>query len=233
NIPAIRLVEQLGLPQLSDFSAKLGLPLPAPGNLTLALGTAEVSLLNLTAAYGVFANQGIQVRPRGVQAVEDPQGRRVWQPEARQQVILSPAQAAVVTDMLRAVVLEGTARKARDLPLPVAGKTGTTDQYHDALFVGFSPSLAVGVWVGRDGSGTLGAKETGSRAALPIWIEFMASAMKMEMESASQSEPRRQFPQPEETLRIFIDPESGVRVPQDSSRGRAALFIKGSEPGWP
>ena len=225
NIPAIRLVEQLGLPQLHDFSARMGLDLPSPGDLSLALGTAGVSLLGLTAAYAVWPNHGILVRPQGILNVRDAQGRTIWQPTPAQTVVMPPAEAAVITDMLRAVVLEGTGRRARNLPQPVAGKTGTTDQCHDALFLGFSPALTAGVWVGRDGFESLGARETGSRAALPIWLGFMEAALG---ESSSAV-----FDQPADTLRVSMDPLSGTGLAADSAGGVSALFIEGTEPRTP
>jgi penicillin-binding protein 1A len=120
------------------------------------------------------------------------------------------------------VVKEGTGRRADALAQPLAGKTGTTDGYTDALFVGFSPSLATGVWVGRDHNETLGDRETGSRAALPIWIDFMGTAL--------DSKPLGYFDIPDDVVRVTIDPVSGLPVTEDTPNAAAVLFKKGTEP---
>ncbi len=175
NIPAVRLVEKLGPAAVAQFAYKLGI---APGlreDLSLALGTSEVCLLNLTAAYATFANGGLYTRPYGIVRIMDRQGRTIWSNKYERHLAMSPQAAAITTNMLQAVVNEGTARAARGLGPMVAGKTGTTDDYCDALFVGYSPRIAAGVWVGNDNHTTLGRGETGSRAALPIWIRFMES----------------------------------------------------------
>jgi penicillin-binding protein 1A len=130
--------------------------------------------------------------------------------------------AAIVTNMLEAVVKEGTGRRARVLGKAVAGKTGTTNEYKDALFVGFSPRIIAGVWVGRDQGGSLGDKETGARAALPIWIDFMKVAL--------QNEPHLYFDIPDDVNPIRIDPLSGLPQSDDSKPSAVALFKKGTEP---
>jgi penicillin-binding protein 1A len=130
--------------------------------------------------------------------------------------------AAIVTNMLESVIAEGTARKARILRGPLAGKTGTTNNYYDALFVGFSPAVAAGVWVGRDTARTMGDKETGSKAALPIWIDFM--------ETALADGPHQYFDFPENTTQVPIDPDTGRLASEGSKLAVSALFKKGTEP---
>ena len=127
-----------------------------------------------------------------------------------------------MTDMLSSVIQEGTGRKARVIRYPVAGKTGTTNQYKDALFIGFSPSIAAGVWVGRDVYKTLGNLETGSMAALPIWIEFMTQAL--------ADSPFQYFDIPDDVVKVRIDPITGLRASDNSTRTVTALFKKGTEP---
>jgi penicillin-binding protein 1A len=130
--------------------------------------------------------------------------------------------AAIITNMLEGVINEGTGKKARVLKGPVAGKTGTTNDYHDALFVGFSPTVAAGVWVGLDPGGTIGDKETGSRAALPIWMDFMASAL--------EDGPHRYFDLPDNLVRVTMDPDTGKLAADGSKAAVTALFRKGTEP---
>jgi len=124
--------------------------------------------------------------------------------------------------MLEGVINEGTGRRARILGRAVAGKTGTTDDYKDALFIGFSPSIIAGVWVGQDLGGSLGEKETGARAALPIWIDFMNAAFHID--------PHQYFDIPYDVSQIRMDPLAGVAQSQDSKQAVVALFKKGTEP---
>ena len=137
---------------------------------------------------------------------------------------MSRAGAAVITNMLEAVIHEGTGRKARVLKRPVAGKTGTTNDFKDALFVGFSPSVAAGVWIGQDSYVTLGQGEEGARAALPSWILFM--------ETALRDKPVEYFDIPDDVVHVRVNPTTGLPVADGSSDGVVALFKKGSEPAW-
>jgi penicillin-binding protein 1A len=223
NIPAVRLMEQLGPSAVASFARRLGVQSPLAADLSLALGTSEVNLLELTSAYTVFANQGRHVQPFGIFEVTRPDGRSIWKASPRKTVAMSRAAAAVVTDMLVAVVQEGSGRSARSLPRPVAGKTGTTNGFRDALFVGFSPTIAAGVWVGNDGSAPLGKGETGARAALPVWVDFMKVCL--------ADTPPGGFDVPDDTVFVRIDSQSGRRVSAHSAdRGVAALFRRGSQP---
>jgi penicillin-binding protein 1A len=126
--------------------------------------------------------------------------------------------------MLEGVIKEGTGKQARILGRAVAGKTGTTNDCKDALFIGFSPRVIAGVWVGRDVGGSLGVKETGARAALPIWIDFMKAAL--------QNEPHQYFDIPDDVSQIRMDPITGLAQPDDSKRSVVALFKKGTEPEY-
>jgi penicillin-binding protein 1A len=222
NIPAVRLIEQLGPSSAAAFARRLGIQSPLSANLSLALGTSEVNLLELTSAYAVFANRGRHVQPFGVLEVTRRDGRTVWRPVPRKTIVMSREAAAIVTDMLTGVIQEGSGRSAQSLGRPVAGKTGTTSGFRDALFVGFSPTVAAGVWVGSDQSATLGKGETGGRAALPIWTAFM--------EAGLADSPLQTFDLPDQTVFVSIDPQSGKRVSDDSEGGVAALFLKGTEP---
>ena len=222
NIPAVRLLETLGPAPIARFGHKLGITSNLRSDLTLALGSSEVTLLELTAVYAVFANQGQWIKPYGILEINDRRGRPLWRVRPQKRVVMSRAGAAIITDMLTAVIEEGTGRRAGDLTKPLAGKTGTTDDYTNALFIGFSPSLAAGVWVGRDRNLTLGDRETGSRAALPIWIDFMRQAL------AAKS--LGYFDIPDDVVKVRIDPVTGEAAGEDTPGSVAALFKKGTEP---
>ena len=222
NIPAVRLTEMLGPNSVARFGRSLGIESPFSPDLSLALGTSETTLIDLTSAYAVFPNKGERIEPFGVTEVLDGSGRVVWQVKPQKRAVMSRAGAAIMTDMLSSVIQEGTGRKARVIRYPVAGKTGTTNQYKDALFIGFSPSIAAGVWVGRDVYKTLGNLETGSRAALPIWIEFMTQAL--------ADSPLQYFDIPDDVVKVRIDPITGLRASDNSTRTVNALFKKGTEP---
>ncbi len=215
NIPVIRLMEKLGPSSVIRFSQSLGIQSIGDPNLSLALGTSEVTLIELTAAYAVFANKGKFIAPYGVTAVQDNTGHPIWKAKPKQRLAVSRASAAIMTDMLEAVVRNGTGRSAQVLPPPVAGKTGTTNDYRDALFVGYTPSIATGVWVGNDDASTLGPKETGARAALPIWITFMQAVL--------ADQPQEYFDYPEGVRRIHINAKTGK--PLDAANPRATPVL--------
>lgn len=223
NIPAVRLIEQLGPSSVVTFAKRLGIASSLSPNLSLALGTSEVTLIELTNVYAVFANKGQRNRPFGVTEVRDHQNRILWRMEPEKQVVMSRAGAAIVTNMLQAVVEEGTGKKAKKLKRPLAGKTGTTNDFKDALFVGYSPTIATGVWVGQDIFSTLGSWETGSKAALPIWIEFMAAAL--------SGMPFHYFDVPDNVVLTRMDPETGRKAPANAPNAVKALFREGKGPG--
>ena len=222
NIPAVRLIEEIGPAPVVRFAQTLGIGTPLSPYLSLALGASEVTLIDLTSAYAVFANMGKRVEPYAVREVTDQNGRVLWRAKTSQKVAMSQAGAAVITNMLEGVVQEGTGSKAKILRRSVAGKTGTTNEYKDALFVGFSPSVAAGVWVGRDRHLTIGRGETGARAALPVWIEFMRAAL--------ADGPSQEFDVPDDVVRISMDPTTGEPAPGGASGSVIALFKKGTEP---
>ena len=222
NIPAVRLIEMLGPSAVVNFAQSLGISSPLAPNLTLALGSSGIGLLELTQAFAVFANHGEWVEPWGILEVQDSKGRTIWSVKPVRRVVMSRSAAAVMTDMLAAVVQEGTGRQAAVLERPLAGKTGTTDDYRDALFVGFSPSVAAGVWVGKDRLGSLGDRETGARAALPIWLAYMKEAL------ADQA--ADYFDIPDDVVRVGIDPLSGKKTAPGTPGSVLAMFKKGTEP---
>ena len=222
NIPAVRLIEMIGPSTVARFSQECGISTPLTANLTLALGASGVSLIDLTAAYAVFPNRGEWIKPWGILEIQDSSGRVIWRPKPQKKVVMTRAGSAILTDMLVGVIQEGTGRRAAVLKRPLAGKTGTTDEYRDALFVGFSPSIACGVWVGNDHSHTLGDRESGARAALPIWMAYMQKVL--------ASQPVDYFDIPDDIVRISIDPISGKPAAENAQGAVVAMFKKGTEP---
>jgi 1A family penicillin-binding protein len=188
NVPTIRLLEQLGVDPVIDAARRAGIQSPLPHDLTLALGSGDVTLLELTTAYGTFANQGIRMEPLMVRYVTDAQGRLVEENIPQGREAIAPGIATGLTQMLRGVVERGSGVGARVLERPLAGKTGTTNDFSNAWFVGYTPSLVAGVWIGHDRPRSLGHDETGARAALPIWVGVMRAALR--------GQPVEEFPTP-------------------------------------
>lgn len=177
NIPAIKLAQRIGIRPVINYAQRFGIHRNIPAYLPVALGAAELTLLEHTSAFSTFPNDGLRALPRSIVKVTDYEGRLLEQNYPSVKDVISEHTARVTTSMLREVVLHGTAVSAKRLKYPVAGKTGTTNQFTDAWFIGFSPSLTCGVWVGFDEKKTLGNKETSAMAALPIWVNFMATAL--------------------------------------------------------
>jgi penicillin-binding protein 1A len=177
NIPALKLANKVGIKNVIDYAERFGITAKLPPYLPVALGSAEITLMEQTSAYSVFPNDGVRVTPRYITRVTDYEGRVLEEDYPEVKDVVSARTARIMTGMLREVVLHGTGIAAAKMPFPVAGKTGTTNDFTDAWFVGFSPAVTCGVWVGFDEKKSLGAKETGAHAALPIWMNFMSSAM--------------------------------------------------------
>jgi penicillin-binding protein 1A len=189
NIPALKLASKIGIKTVIDYAARFGITARLPPYLPVALGAAEITLMEQTSAYSVFPNDGVRVTPRYITKVTDYEGRVLEEDYPEVKDVISARTARIMTAMLREVVLRGTGVAAAKMPFPVAGKTGTTNDFTDAWFMGFSPTMTCGVWVGFDEKKTLGAKETGAHAALPIWMNFMSSAMEGKDVGEFQSAP--------------------------------------------
>jgi penicillin-binding protein 1A len=204
NIATVKLLDQIGYEPVISMARKLGITTPLRPFPSLALGSFETRLLELTAAYGVFANQGVLVEPHLVEEVidQDAVTTERFEPEVTDAV--SPQCAYLLNRLLAGVITDGTGRAAASLGLNLAGKTGTTDDNTDAWFIGYGPDLAVGVWVGFDEPRSLGRKETGALAALPIWRAFMQEAF--------AGAATRQFPMPPGISIVSIDRRTGLRA---------------------
>jgi len=223
NVATVKLLDRIGYDAVIEMARGLGIGSKLKPYPSLALGAFETTLLELTAAYGALANRGVWVEPHLVDEVRDRDGRPLYRidPEVREAV--TPQIAYLMTTLLAGVITDGTGRSAASLGLPLAGKTGTTDENTDAWFIGFAPGLAVGVWVGYDERRSLGRGETGAHAALPIWKAFM--------ESAAPSSALDGDPPPAVTL-VEIDRRTGLRAnPHAYCRPVIAeAFLAGTEP---
>jgi penicillin-binding protein 1A len=218
NVVTVKLQEQIGINRTIQVARRLGISSPLSGDLTLALGSSDLTLLELTSAYGTLANQGVWMEPTAIRYVTDDQGRLLYEhvPEGRE--ALSPQTAYVTTQMLRGVVDRGTGQAAKALGRPVAAKTGTTNDYSNAWFIGFTPSHVSGVWVGYDRPKSLGRDETGSRVAVPIWTAYMGKVL--------ARTPKEDFPIPDRVVVLLVDEDpSGECV-----RPVPMAFIVGTQP---
>jgi membrane carboxypeptidase/penicillin-binding protein len=202
----------------------MGLKL-ASRDLSLALGTEEVTLADLTAAYTPFATAGVRPEPRTIVRVYDSYQRTWTDMPSGAAAALSPEAAYITTQMLKDVLVTGTAKNLKKFAAqwPAAGKTGTTSDYRDAWFVGYTPQLVTGVWVGHDVPRPGGAGFTGGAVAAPIWERFMRPAL--------AARPVLEFDRPESVITVSIDPATGYLATPECPQKREEFYAAGSEPG--
>ncbi len=224
NVPAAKLLQKLGTTVVTSYARRMGIKSRLSPDLSLALGTSEVNLLELVSSYGVFANQGVRVPPVYILKVEDKNGKILEQARPTPEEVLSPETALTMTSMMESVLENGTAASARSLGFtaPAAGKTGTTDDYSDAWFVGYVPGVVSGVWVGFDRKQKIGPGMTGAAAALPIWVDIMLAATK--------NRPPQDFPVPSGVMSRLICTETGLLANPACPSTEIELFREGSEP---
>jgi penicillin-binding protein 1A len=177
NIPALKLAAHVGIHKVIDMAHRFGVTTNIPAYLPVALGAVEIKLEEQVASYSVFPNDGIRMQPRLIRKVSDADGVTLWENPPEVKEVISQQTARTMMTLLRAVTAHGTGVAASQLHHPLGGKTGTTSDFTDAWFLGFSPSVTCGVWVGFDSRESLGEKETGARAALPIWMTVMKLAI--------------------------------------------------------
>jgi penicillin-binding protein 1A len=258
NVPTVRILQRVGVSFVLKYARRLGITSPLGKNLSLALGSGEVTLFELTRAFAVFDSQGKRVRPVFIRKIESREGqiiavnRRVPDPNAAEGGketppppmddepflkqaeanpedfppgnVISRSTAYQMTDLLQGVVKYGTGRKVQALGRPAAGKTGTTNDLRDAWFIGYTPELVTGVWVGFDQEKPLGYKETGGRAAAPIWLYYM--------EKALEGEPVLDFEVPQTITFARVDYDTGL--PASEGGGGKTIFEvykEGQQPG--
>jgi len=227
NAATARIAQAVGLDSIVDLAGEMGIRSEIPRLPSVILGAAELSLLETVGAYGVFASGGTHAEPFAIRRVDARDGQEILGEVPAMKRVVPPAAAFVVTHMLEGVFAEGTARSARTLGFsrPAAGKTGTTNAYRDAWFIGFTPDLLAGTWVGFDGEESLNL--SGGRAALPIWTTFMQGAM--------ADSPPRPFQAPPGVTLVAVDRRSGT-PPEAPTPGDPFLieeaFLTGEEPVW-
>ncbi len=206
NVPAVKLAEKLGIEKVIDVARRFGITSALPPYLPLVLGAAEITLIEHTSAFTAFPNEGIRIEPHFIRRVASYDGAVLEEARPKVHDVVQPDTARMMVAMLREVVEFGTATKAKELGRPLGGKTGTTNEFSDAWFIGFSPSLTTGVWVGNDDKRiSLGKKETGARAALPMWMDFMKAAL--------DGKPVEDFPNVESLAKLALTKQVKVDTP--------------------
>lgn len=222
NVVAVKLLDVVGVGRVIEMARQIGIKSPLRRELALALGVSEVTPLELVSAFGVFVNGGVRAEPFAIRAVTDSQGNILEQhvPDVRQ--VMRPETAFLVVNMMKGVIQRGTGARAKVLQRPLAGKTGTSADATDVWFVGGTPSLVAGIWLGYDLKRSLGPVETGSRLALPLWIAFMKKAL-------AGTEPQ-DFQEPDGVVAIPVDLDTGRPAPFGASGAITEYFVKGTEP---
>ncbi|MBK3332156.1 PBP1A family penicillin-binding protein [Persephonella atlantica] len=221
NAASVNLFLEIGYEPVISLAYRLGIKTKIPKVPSVALGSVDVSPLELASVYSTFANNGVRCKPYFIEKVVDPNGNVIYQHEPECSTVIPEEENAVMVDLLKGVIQEGTGKKARILGFPIAGKTGTTNDYTDAWFAGFSTKLTTVVWVGYDFKKKIGWKMTGAKAALPIWIDLMATA--------HADREITDFPVPQKTTYIPIDLKTQT-VSDGNCENKKLLFIKGTEP---
>ncbi len=223
NVATVRLEFMVGLPKIVEMARALGIEGKLREVASLALGTSEVSAMELTTAYAALANGGVLIKPNPVKAVLDRDGNLVWSPRREARRAVRAETAYLATTLLEGPLIYGTAASVRSelgFVRPAAGKTGTTDDENDAWFVGYTPDLCAGVWVGCDKNRRLGL--TGTQAAVPIWARFM--------DVAHRGKPARDFEAPPGVVEVWIDADTGYRAGADCEHVMREAFIPRTEP---
>jgi penicillin-binding protein 1A len=229
NVVTVKIAQDIGVDYIRDYAKKLGISSPLYHELSMALGSSSISLYELTRAYAVFANHGRSFKPIFIKKILDRDGNLLEENVRsfyfgedinEEEQVITPQTAYLITYLMEGVVQHGTGWRARSLNRPVAAKTGTTDQFMDAWFIGYTPELLTGVWVGFDEERSLGENETGARAASPIWVNFMSKILR--------DKPKKDFPIPAGIEFMKIDPKTG----QSSSERESILecFREGTGP---
>jgi len=246
NVVTVKILEEIGIDYALKFIKRMGIESPIQRNLSIALGTSGVSMLELATAFSIFANGGEKIKPIYIKKIvtmkgevleenisyEEEENREEENEEENEEPypstfkqkerVLSPQHAFIMTHLLEGVVQHGTGQRAKVLGRPIAGKTGTSSDYADAWFIGYTPSLLAAVWVGFDDKTSLGRNETGAKAALPIWISFMERALK--------ETPVEPFRVPEGIVLMRVNLETGLPTDGGSQETILEAFPEGSIP---
>src|SRR3989338_7343818 len=222
NVITIKLLQSMGVKHTLEYARRLGITSYLTPDLSLALGTSGVTLQELTSAYSVFPNKGMKSETITIKSITDKDGSLLEENKPSENRVVSEELAYITTNILQSVIQEGTGWRAKALERPVAGKTGTTNNYMDAWFLGYTPDLIAGVWVGMDRDEPIGKNETGSRTASPIWVSFMEKVLK--------AMPVKNFQIPSGIVFTKIDIKTGLLATPETSDIALECFIEGTEP---
>jgi penicillin-binding protein 1A len=222
NSCAIFILQEIGPMRAIDYARRMGVTSPLTNTLSLALGSSDVTLVEMVGGMSVIASGGIRTQPYAIIRVEDKDGKILEENQPFEEPVLTPQTCYIMTNLLQGVVQHGTGMAALELGRPCAGKTGTTNDFTDAWFIGFSPQLVAGVWVGYDDRTWLGNKMTGGAISCPIWTSFMQGAL--------AGQPSLNFTPPDGIVFSLIDPNSGLLALGKTPGAYLESFIKGTEP---
>jgi penicillin-binding protein 1A len=222
NVVSIKILEEIGVDYAVSYARNMGISSPLSRNLSLALGTSGVTLEELVRAYGVLANEGQRVQPFFIKKIVDRTGQIFEETQVHVEQVIDPRIAFMATFIMRDVVERGTAQTVKKIGRPVAGKTGTTDDTRDAWFIGFTPSLVAGVWVGFDQEKSMGRQEVGGRAAAPIWLYFAQKAL--------EEMPVEDFPIPNGVVFIRAKYDTGLSAQRHDADAVYQCFLEGTAP---
>ena len=222
NIITIKILQDIEIDYVINYAKKLGITSEIGRNLSIALGSSGISLLELVNAYSVFSNLGYFIEPVFITKIEDRDGKLLESSQLVRKKVIDMGTAYIMTSILESVVKTGTGKRVQALNRPAAGKTGTTNNLHDAWFIGYTPRYTTGVWVGLDQEAPLGKDETGAKAAAPIWLEYMQKAL--------EGKPVRSFTVPEGIVFARIDAKTGLLPNKNSQETIFECFKEGTVP---
>jgi len=221
NVVGVKLLEQVGIKKVINYSHKAGITSELRSDLSLALGTSEITPLEIASAYATIANLGVKVDPVSIIRIEDNKGKIIKENIAQKKKVFKEETCYVLINMMKGVIERGTGWNAK-IGRPAAGKTGTTNDFVDAWFIGFTPELVTAVYIGNDDRKPLGNKMTGGVVAAPIWAKFMKNALK--------NNEKKDFSQPNKITKISVCKESGLLPTDSCPEILTVTFIKGTEP---
>ena len=222
NVVTVKILQDIGIDYVLNYARKLGITSPIARDLSISLGSSGASLLEVVGAYTVFANQGYRIEPVFITKILDRDGNVIEQATLKREKAIDMSTAYIMTSILESAVTSGTGWRVKALKRPVAGKTGTTNNLHDAWFLGYTPEYVTGVWVGFDNEAPLGKGETGSRTASPIWLGYMSSVL--------EGKPVRTFNAPEGVVFAKIDAQTGLLPNASSKETLFECFKEGTVP---
>jgi penicillin-binding protein 1A len=222
NIITVKILQDIGVGYVSDYARNLGITSPLNQDLSLALGSSGVSLMELVNAYAVFDNLGVWVEPTFITRIEDRNGKVLEESQPYRKRVIEADTAYIMTTILENVIQNGTGKSVKAIGRPAAGKTGSTNSYNDAWFIGYTPGYVAGVWVGNDARASLGGGETGSRVAAPIWLNFMQKSLR--------GKPAEDFKAPDGVEMKVVDSKTGLLPGTGTESTTRVWFRKGTAP---